>query len=101
MLAGASAQTRQFRGGREFSLASVWRATGTIRSPRRSGSLTIGISGEQVSDLREQLAGLLEHEEEWEGAAKALMGIPLESGHRRVVLLPPSLSLNWLTTTAI
>lgn len=39
----------------------------------------------QISDLRLQLGNLLEAEEDWAGAAKALTGIPLESGHRLVL----------------
>ncbi|PWZ00846.1 hypothetical protein BCV70DRAFT_83244 [Testicularia cyperi] len=39
---------------------------------------------EQASNLRLQLAGLLESEEEWNEAARVLLAIPLDSGHRTV-----------------
>lgn len=35
---------------------------------------------EQVTAVREQLAGLLEKEEEWSKAAQTLAGIDLDSG---------------------
>lgn len=37
---------------------------------------------EQVCKLREMYADLLEEDEEWSEAAKVLIGIPLEAGHR-------------------
>ncbi len=39
---------------------------------------------EQASSLRMQLAGLLEAEEDWNEAARVLLAIPLDSGHRNV-----------------
>ncbi|CDR88262.1 related to COP9-signalosome complex subunit 4 [Sporisorium scitamineum] len=39
---------------------------------------------EQASSLRIQLAGLLEAEEDWNEAARVLLAIPLDSGHRNV-----------------
>ena len=39
---------------------------------------------EQVTGVREQLAGLLEEEEDWAGAAKVLSGIDLDSGARGI-----------------
>ncbi|EGG09234.1 uncharacterized protein MELLADRAFT_34524 [Melampsora larici-populina 98AG31] len=39
---------------------------------------------EQVTDLREALADLLEEEEDWSGAAKVLQGIPLTGTNRTV-----------------
>lgn len=39
---------------------------------------------EQISGLRESLAILLEEQEEWSEAARALQGIPLEGAHRNV-----------------
>ncbi|CUA69074.1 COP9 signalosome complex subunit 4 [Rhizoctonia solani] len=40
---------------------------------------------EQTAALRLQMASLLEEEEEWVEAARVLMGISLDSGHRQVV----------------
>ncbi|KAG0347832.1 hypothetical protein BG004_006855 [Podila humilis] len=37
---------------------------------------------EQVSSIRNNLAGIYEDEEDWAEAAQVLMGIPLDSGHR-------------------
>jgi COP9 signalosome complex subunit 4 len=37
---------------------------------------------EQISSLRESLASLLEEQEEWSEAARALQGIPLDGTHR-------------------
>ena len=48
---------------------------------------------EQISHLREELANLLEAEEEWTEAAKALQGIPLDSGQRYVCMFGQSLCL--------
>lgn len=39
---------------------------------------------EQASSLRMQLASLLEAEEDWNEAARVLLAIPLDSGHRNV-----------------
>ncbi|WAR60300.1 hypothetical protein PtB15_9B237 [Puccinia triticina] len=39
---------------------------------------------EQISSLRESLASLLEEQEDWSEAAKALQGIPLDGTHRTV-----------------
>lgn len=39
---------------------------------------------DQSSQLRELLAEIYEREEEWSEAAKALSGIPFESGHRAI-----------------
>ncbi|KAI7944530.1 hypothetical protein MJO28_010225 [Puccinia striiformis f. sp. tritici] len=39
---------------------------------------------EQISSLRESLASLLEAQEDWSEAAKALQGIPLDGTHRNV-----------------
>ncbi|KAJ3342943.1 COP9 signalosome complex subunit 4 [Gonapodya sp. JEL0774] len=39
---------------------------------------------EQVSIIRENLATILEEQEDWTEAAKTLQGIPLESGHRTI-----------------
>ncbi|MBW0460447.1 hypothetical protein O181_000162 [Austropuccinia psidii MF-1] len=39
---------------------------------------------EQVSSLRETLASLLEDDEDWSGAARALQAIPLDGSHRMV-----------------
>ncbi|KAA1099424.1 hypothetical protein PGT21_007192 [Puccinia graminis f. sp. tritici] len=39
---------------------------------------------EQISSLRESLATLLEEQEDWSEAAKALQGIPLDGTHRTV-----------------
>ncbi|TKY85278.1 hypothetical protein EX895_006358 [Sporisorium graminicola] len=39
---------------------------------------------EQASSLRIQLAALLEAEEDWNEAARVLLAIPLDSGHRNV-----------------
>ncbi|PLW14101.1 hypothetical protein PCANC_18223 [Puccinia coronata f. sp. avenae] len=39
---------------------------------------------EQISSLRESLASLLEEQEEWSEAARALQGIPLDGTHRNV-----------------
>ncbi|KAJ9479866.1 COP9 signalosome complex subunit 4 [Pseudozyma hubeiensis] len=39
---------------------------------------------EQASSLRLQLASLLEAEEDWNEAARVLLAIPLDSGHRNV-----------------
>ncbi|EST10223.1 Proteasome component (PCI) domain protein [Kalmanozyma brasiliensis GHG001] len=39
---------------------------------------------EQASSLRMQLASLLESEEDWNEAARVLLAIPLDSGHRNV-----------------
>nr|CAG8665840.1 7879_t:CDS:2 [Entrophospora candida] len=39
---------------------------------------------EQISILREKLAGIYETEEDWIESAKVLQGIPLDSGHRAV-----------------
>ncbi|KAI8621271.1 hypothetical protein BC830DRAFT_1094945 [Chytriomyces sp. MP71] len=39
---------------------------------------------EQISAIRFKLADILEHNEDWTEAAKVLMGIPLDSGHRQV-----------------
>lgn len=36
----------------------------------------------KITALREQLAALLEYQEQWTEAARALMAIPLESGQR-------------------
>ncbi|KAL2913639.1 hypothetical protein HK105_206799 [Polyrhizophydium stewartii] len=39
---------------------------------------------EQISQVREHLAAVLEEEEEWTLAAKVLQDIPLDSGHRAI-----------------
>ncbi|GAC93938.1 hypothetical protein PHSY_001506 [Pseudozyma hubeiensis SY62] len=39
---------------------------------------------EQASSLRMQLASLLEAEEDWNEAARVLLAVPLDSGHRNV-----------------
>lgn len=39
---------------------------------------------EQASNLRMQLASLLEAEEDWNEAARVLLAIPLDSGHRNI-----------------
>ena len=39
---------------------------------------------DKINSLRFQLADLLENEEEWSEAARVLMGISMDSGHRCV-----------------
>ena len=39
---------------------------------------------QQISKLREELADILQNEEEWTEAAKVLQGIPLDSGQRAI-----------------
>jgi COP9 signalosome complex subunit 4 len=47
----------------------------------------------QLSQLREKLASVYEDEDDYLEAAKTLQGIPLDSGHRYVVLFMNRISL--------
>ncbi|TPX37109.1 hypothetical protein SmJEL517_g00901 [Synchytrium microbalum] len=74
-----------------IALVSEWAKTLDQTGVRRVWELALESAGnravafeDQISSIREKISDIYEAEESWTDAARALQGIPLDSGHRAV-----------------